>query len=227
MLFQDRRRCTCFHEAGHAVLRWWLGHDADYAMVLPLAAALAAARAPDRYGRPQVVEATVYGYAIATPEIYKRHLANARANDLRLPERCAARVAMALMNCYAGPVAEARYTRKSLVACIIAGGSGDMESMDRILAAWFDDESDRSAARDEAISMTRAFVRSPKAWAAICVVARALQQRGELDGVVIASLCTAIYGDAPEHDAWALRWPPTSEEIQSGCIPPHRQAEAA
>ena len=93
-----------------------------------------------------------------------------------------------------------------------------MENLRWILRAWFDDGVEARAAEIEAERVARAFVRSPKAWSAICAVARSLYDRGALDGAEIAALCAVAYGGAPMHDAWALRWPPTSEEIRSGVL---------
>ena len=216
---EGRRYSTCFHEAGHAVFRWWLGLGADDAAVIPRAAALAGANVYDRCGRPVRAEGIVNGFAIADPEMYRFHLTYPWSAEFRLPERYAARVAMALVNCFAGLAAEARHTRGSLAGCVLAGGAGDMENLRWILGAWFDGGAGARTAEIEAERIARAFVRSPKAWAAIRAVARALYERGALDGAEIADLCAVAYGGTPMHDAWALRWPPTSEQIRSGVLP--------
>ena len=220
MLYEGRRRSTCFHQAGHAVHRWWLGHAPDNAIVISPTAALAGATVPDSSGSLRNVEGIVNGDDLADVGLYKMCLAIDRSGRFRTHGLCAARVAMTLMNHYVGGAAEARYRRRSLASCVAAADGSDRESLELTLSTWFDDDAGRSSALLKAEHLARAFVRSPKAWAAICIVARALQQRGKLDRVVIASLCAAAYGGSPEYDVWSLSWPPKPDEIRLGIFPP-------
>ncbi len=214
-----RRRLVCYHEAGHAVVRWWLGHPADNAVVISRAAFLAGGTILDRRDRPYRAEGIVNGYDIADPEMFKLALADDADPGRRLHERFAARIGMALIEDHAGAAAEARYLRRSIVACLIDGGASDMASAERISDEWFGEEKAALDACHEAERRAQRFVRSPKGWAAITAVAEALQERGELDGAEIASLCADVYGGEPTYDAWALRWPPMPEEIRSGFLP--------
>ena len=219
-MYQDRRRRVCFRQAGYAVHRWWLGHAPDNAIVISPTAALAGATVPDRSGRLRNVEGIVNGRDLADSGLYEMFLAIDKSGKFKTRGLCAARVAMTLMNHYVGAAAEARYRRRSLASCIAATDRTDKDHFAHTLAKWFDDDAARSSALMKAERLAQAFTRSPKAWAAICVVAQALQQRGKLDRIVIESLCTAAYGGSPEYDCWSPSWPPKPDEVRSGFFPP-------
>lgn len=177
-LAQGRRRFVCYHEAGHAVVRLWLGHGAENAVVISRAAYLAGATISDRCGGLHRAERIIFGYNISDPKTYKLNLATTVAPEARLLKRYSERIAMDFIMTFAGGVAEGRYRRRSLAGCLIAGGSGDMEHLRRISEAWFVHRAEATAAIVEAERIARAFVRAPKAWAAIGAVAQALLQRG-------------------------------------------------
>ena len=67
--------------------------------------------------------------------------------------------------------------------------------------------------------MARAFVRSPKGWAAITAVADALFERGRVDGDEIDVFCSEAFSIPFRYGAWDNTWPPTPGQIRSGFIP--------
>ena len=139
---------------------------------------------------------------------------------------------MALVEPSAGAQAEARYRRRSSLACILAGGCQDSAQAKGVAAAWFDTEQARSAAHARAETIAGALVRSPTGWVAIRAVASAVLDRGridgdEIDGDEIDVLCAAAVGQPFRHGAWDGAWPPTSARIRAGVIPERASRQAA
>ncbi len=216
---RQRRLLTCYHEAGHAVAVWWMGYHSDRAVVLTPAEVGAGVTIAGRRGRTHHGEGAVIGYDIAEKSSYKTARRVAEAGDDELWRCCDTRARMAMVMSYAGPIAEARFRQMRIEWCFYEGGMVDLDEADRVAAEWFADGPAAIAASEQCERVARALVRSRKGWAAISAVAVALQERGEVDGSRIAALCAASYGAAPKLDAWALRWPPTAEEIRSGYLP--------
>lgn len=87
-----RRRLTCHHEAGHALVRWYFGHGTDRAVVLTVEEIRAGKLIEGWRGEPHAAEGSVVGYPIHEPpfgptpqpflnEALKRH----RSGMTRLP----------------------------------------------------------------------------------------------------------------------------------------------
>ena len=226
---RGRRPLTCHHEAGHAVARWWLGFHTDDVAVLTVDEVRGGAMLPDRRGREHRCEGLANGYDIHFPHAREQVCGSWDSADHRASFILSAgrRADMALVELYAGGYAEARFLRRSAFACFLSGGGGDVDQAREIAADWFDTQADQQAAHARAETIARAFVRSPKGWAAIKAVAGALLGRGRIDGDEVDALCSAAYGAPFAYDRWAEIWPPTAEQIRSGHLPFRERKEAA
>lgn len=218
---KGRRPLTCHHEAGHALVRWYFGHQTDRAIVLTVEQVRAGVRLENRRGVPVVgCEGMVDAYSICG---YPYGPARVQIDPEAAPEMLKGWGVgrdIALIECYAGFYAEAAYRRCSVIASILAGGGKDMEDARNILGGWDLDEDERNAVVLSAQDRAAALVRSKMGSAAIQAVAAALLDRGEIDGDEIAALCRPAYGGQEcAFGAWSDHWPPTLAQIRSGHVP--------
>lgn len=215
-----RRRLTCHHEAGHALVRWYFGHRTDRAVVLTVDEVRAGAKIENRRGGLVACEGIVDGYDIHGAPWGPLPIAGTREDQDRLAHLRAVDRDVELMNCAAGIAAEAAYRKASAFACALWGGEGDLRTSGQILDAWYADPLESREAALAAERRAVALVRSRPGAAAIRTMADALMQAGEIDGDEIASICREAYGgrECP-FGAWAKHWPPTLAQIRGGFIP--------
>lgn len=218
---KGRRRLTCHHEAGHALTRWYFGHQTDRALVLTVEEVRAGKVVKNRKGvRVVGCEGIVEGYDLighpfgpmlieGSPEEQERF------NYLRAISRD-----VELINRYAGFMAEAHYRRMSATACMLSGGRQDMQHARLVVDAWKLPQTERNELLRLTEARAAALVRSKPGSAAIKAIANALMERGRLTGNQIATLCRGAYGGREcAHGAWDAYWPATPEQIRLGFIP--------
>ena len=217
-----RRPLTCHHEAGHAVARWWLGFRTDDVAVLTVDAVLAGETLADRRGRAQRCEGLVNGYDIHIPTAREQMagLWDSVAHRANFVSQASRRAEMAIVELYAGPYAETRYTKRSALDRFLAGGMGDVNAVREIAAGWFATEDEQK--------VTRAYLgRSPLGWAPLLAFPPPLLGGGRLDGDEVDTLCSATYGAPFAYDRWAECWPPSPAQIHAGFLPAREARQAA
>lgn len=201
-----RRRRTCHHEAGHALVRWYFGHGTDRAVVLTVEEVRAGKLIEGWRGEPHAAEGSVVGYLIheppfgPTPQPFLNEALERRREVAR---------DIALIDCAAGIMAEAAYSRAGVAWAGFVGGGGDLKSSREILDAWFpEDDEARATASRQAQQRASALVRSASGAAAIRSVAAALYEGGELSGEEIGELFRSAYGGREcRFGAWIEHWP--------------------
>lgn len=218
---KGRRRLTCHHEGGHALVRWYFGHTTDKAVVLTVEEVRAGKQVENRRGVLGACEGAVDGYDIHSWPFGPRELSGATPAEAEAFQRDLEMSRdIELINCAAGMAAEAHYRRNSVLACAIGGGDGDLQHTRDILDAWYPDRAERSTVALTAERRASALVRSPQGSAAIRAMADALMDRGEIKGDEIAFLCSQAYGGrACRFGGWAEHWPPTLAQLRAGFIP--------
>lgn len=220
-----RRRLTCYHEAGHCLGRWYFGFATHRASVLTQEQVRFGCTIEDTQAREVRAEGSVDGHDIHFP--YSLEMMNFQDADASavFARSGPVRAEIALINCFIGVVAEARFRRASLIACFINGGSEDLEQAQEIADLWLS----RSAAPlATAQRRAQALVRSTPGWAAISAVADQLWARGEIDGDHVDELCQkAFNGRSPVYDCWADHWPPALSDLRAGVIPNVREPDAS
>lgn len=216
---RGRRRMTAFHEAGHCLARWYFGHTFLWAIVRPVEEALDHP-IKDRRGRLVDCEGSVEAYSIWSPLTgHPAHLAATedpvcRAN---FSEQVRISAEMALVEGFAGAIAESRYRRCSFLSALCEGGDGDIEQIQRILEAW---STDLPNAEEVAQTRARALVRSSAGWTAITMMAEHLFTHGKLDGDAGAAMCEAASQcESGDIALWWAHWPPMLKAIRSGWRP--------
>lgn len=217
---KGRRRLTCHHEAGHALVRWYFGHRTDRAVVLTVEEVRGGVQVENRKGGRVACEGVVEGYDIHGYPWGPMKFTDTSEDQDHVAHLRAVSRDIELVNCAAGMAAEAAYRRVSVLACAIGGGGGDMKYARNIIDAWFPDEEGRREAMFLAERRAAALVRSRPGAAAIRAMSDALMGAGEIDGDEIASICREAYdGRECPFGAWAEHWPPTLAQIRSGFIP--------
>ena len=117
---------------------------------------------------------------------------------------------VSLVMCAIGIEAEARYTKRSAVACGLSGGRGDIQNAYDLLKMRFPRPANREAASLRTERWARALVRSVPGWKAITAMAEALLERGILEWDEADALCAAAYGhQRPWLGDWMEQWPPS------------------
>ena len=217
---RGRRRLACHHEAGHALARWAFGHRLDSVTVLSVDELLAGVRIEDGAGRQLLCEGHVDAYDICGwPYGPMRVAGGARAQERCDRLRGIARD-IALIECVAGILAEARFRKVAVATCTLAGGDADMRHASMLLDAWNLRGVERRAASVLAARRATALIRSRPGEAAIRAIAEALLERGRLTGTETAVLCRRAYGGRQcAFGAWNACWPPTLEQLRRGFLP--------
>ncbi|HEX2556280.1 MAG TPA: hypothetical protein VHL98_21485 [Microvirga sp.] len=209
-----RRRHTAIHEAGHCLARWYFGHLTERVQVFSIAEVAAGAAIDLAHGVSIPCEGRTEGADLA-PHPSERDRLLGASDSAR---EAVARVEMALIEGYAGLVAEAHHRRRALEVCIEEGGEADMAQNGALLREWFGKDA-QDAAAAQAWRRAGALVRSPSGWRAVTALADALMERGTLSGTEIARLCRRAYGLEPDYEAWIEHWPPRLDELRAGYAP--------
>ena len=221
-LGRERRRLTAVHEAGHVLARVYFGHDFDRAVVRSVAEVLDGPHVTER-GHEIEVEGVVEGYDLCSrwtsPELLRARQGDTAEQRDAVVRHGFMSAEMEMMECFAGPIAEARFRHCALVAVTLTGGDEDWRCAEGLAAKWF--PSDPGAALRLAEKRAGSLVRSQPGWHAIGRMAAVLVDRGVLDCEEATDIFAAAYGaPAPPLVAWASRWPPSLEMIRTGGLPP-------
>lgn len=217
---KGRRRLTCHHEAGHALVRWYFGHMTDRILVLTVEQVLSGTTVIDNRGRKIVCEglcegADILSYPFGTIQIASNPEEETKVNKLRAILRD-----VHLIYCFAGSYAEAFYSRVSPVACMLSGGLDDIKHAKIVLDAWNLDSSKRDQMEKLACRRAAALVRSAKGALAIKALANALVERGEIEGEEVGRIFRGFYdGQQCKFGAWNAYWPPTLRQLRDGVVP--------
>lgn len=201
-------KAVAFHEAGHAVAAWYAGEPVYAIQVSPKDDPVFT----DRDGRARAVRGLVESSGILgfTCVPFETLLETLPAETL--PAEHASTllhtVAVAMMILEAGPIAEARVSRRSLAEVALSSGAADYEQI-KCARGWLPDSA-RSAARAASTAGARVLVR--RGWPAIERLASALMERGGLDGeeaieIVEAAWTMGVLPDVPRR-AHASPLPP-------------------
>ncbi len=210
-----RRRHTAVHEAGHCLARWYFGHLTERVSIFSDAEVASGAAIEIARGAAVPCDGRTDGYDLAPHPAQRERLLRS-AETARM---AVARVEMALIEGYAGVIAEAHYRRRALELCIVEGGEVDMQQNGDLLEHWFSGDK-RDLMASGAYRRASALVRSGRGWQAITAIADALMERGTLTGLEIARLCLETYDEEPDFAAWLDHWPPQLDQIRAGFVPP-------
>lgn len=221
-LGSGRRRLTAYHEAGHVLARIYCGHFFDRAVVCSVQEMLDGPHRTER-GHEIEVEGVVEGYnvccPVTTPDRLRAMQGGSDEHREAVLQDGFRSAEMDMMYCLAGPIAEARFRRCSLLAVLLTGGDTDWKHAQDRAETWFPNEP--SAALVFAEKRARALVRSAPGWQAIERMADVLTDRGVLECEESEAIFADAYGTAPPPlVAWKNYWPPSLDMIRSGRLPP-------
>ena len=184
----NTRACsTAFHEAGHALAFWWNGRPIERVTVRTPAEA-ASGPMLDLHGNLQQVEGLVEAsYFVLRPSAEAPGVAEYLPSMVEWIERD-------LLNCFAGPIAEAIYQQAPPEQCFKSGGRGDWLRGEELISLL--------PARKLLDAHSRAIARShcllQRYWPAVSTLAQRLQTQGTLDGQTITALLWELSGESPE-----------------------------
>ena len=215
---------ACYHEAGHCLARWYFGRQFDRAVVLTRDEVRQGVTIENRRGVPVAnIEGFMDGYEVLSsfmsPDLLAR-TGGDPAEVAHLQAQTWGAVEVELTELYAGPAAEARQRRMSLIAVAITGGQGDYAKSTRTLDIWHPSRETRAAAALLAEQRAPALVRSIAGWTAITAMARHLQENGELSWEEGNAFCEKAYGWSWNFRGHAIPNDlPTAAEIRRGLEP--------
>ncbi|MGO4368480.1 hypothetical protein [Pseudomonas sp. PAB10] len=180
------RRCTAVHEAGHALAFWWNGQHIERITVRTRTEACTGPMI-DLRGNPQNVEGLVEAdYLVPHPSFDAPGIAEYLPSMVDSIERD-------LLDCFAGPVAEAVYRRTKSDKFTWASGRGDRcrgyELISLLPARKLLDAESRAIARS--CCLVRHY------WPAVTAVADLLQEHGTVNGEAITALLCEVTGESP------------------------------
>ncbi|MVV51711.1 hypothetical protein EJA72_26215 [Pseudomonas sp. PB120] len=181
-----RLRGTAIHEAGHVLAFWWNGQHIERVTVRTHAEAFAGPMF-DLRGNPQPAEGLVEAdYLVPHPAKEPPGIAEYLPSMIDPIERD-------LIDCFAGPVAEAVYRHSPSDILLRGSGQGDQRRGYALISLL--------PARKLLDAETRAIARSSclvhRYWLAVTMVADLLQMRGSVSGEVITALLREITGESP------------------------------
>jgi hypothetical protein len=219
---KGRRRLTCYHEAGHILARWYLGHLTESLNVLTALQVRSGGCPINRRGRTSECEGHCRDYEtgpqkLETPETLQQSFEGAveRATDCRC--LTVQGVAMAMVDCLVGLFAEARIRHCSAGKALVTGGTQDYANFRHLRDTSFAED---ALAGKLAWDQTAALIRSGHGWRAIEAIAAPLYKTGELDDRRCAELCAEAYGvsEHPGSGAVMEAWPIAPATIRAGWL---------
>lgn len=229
-----RRRKTCHHEAGHALVRWFFGFEVERVVVQTVESVRAGRRLRTLGGRLVTCEGMVSGPDILSWPYGPQLVYGGLRDQAEYHRWRRYRRDVELIDCCAGYHAEAHYGRLHPTAAALMGGGDDIAQHSTVMRAWFpgvgplDGHSVYEGLHRRVDRWARALVRSPMGSAAIHAMAEKLRTRGRLSGVQVAAVCRDAYGGREcAFEAWAGRWPPTEKQLRDGFIPGTTEARAS
>ncbi|PSS57767.1 hypothetical protein [Pseudomonas sp. BBP2017] len=181
-----RPRCTAFHEAGHVLAFWWNGQRIKRVTVRTRAEALIGPMV-DLRGNLQAVKGLVEAdYLVPLPAFEPPGIAE------HLPSMISA-IERDLVDCFAGPMAEAIYRHCPVDRCLQRSGAGDRQrgmELIRLLPA-------RMVLEAEPLAIARASCLVHRYWAVVSAVAQYLHAQGTVNGEDISALLCQLSGESP------------------------------
>lgn len=188
-----RPRCTAFHEAGHVLAFWWNGQRIKRVTVRTRAEALIGPML-DLSGNLQPVKGLVEAeYLVPLPAFEPPGIAEYLPSMVDAIERD-------LVDCFAGPVAEAVYRHSPSDHYITRSGAGDRHrgiELMKLLPA-------RKVLDAEAKAIARSSCLVRRYWPALTAVAQLLHVQGTVTGDEISALLCQLTGESPTRLSNAL-----------------------
>ncbi len=190
-----RRRQTAFHEAGHILARVYFGHSFDGTVVRSVQEMLDGPHVTER-GHEIQAEGVVEGSDLCSrwtsPEVLGTDQGATAEQREAVVRNGFMSAEMEMIDCYAGPIAEARFRHCSLLAVVLRGGDEDYKRAEECATTWF--RSDRGAAHRLAEKRAETLVRSQPGWRAIERTAAVLMDHGVIDCEGAGDIFAAAYG---------------------------------
>ncbi|KDN98779.2 hypothetical protein EI533_05080 [Pseudomonas donghuensis] len=187
MIMNSRARRTAFHEAGHALAFWWNGLAIKRVTVRTRAEALIGPMV-DLRGNLQAVKGLVEAdYLVPLPAFEPPGIAEYLPSMIELIERD-------LLNCFAGPVAEAVYRHCAVDRFLTTSGAGDLRRAHELIALL----PARKLLDAEPVALVRCHCLVRRYWPALRALAEQLRERGALDGDTLIALLCQLTGETPQ-----------------------------
>ena len=185
-----RRRCTAFHEAGHVLAFWWNGQPIQRVTVRQPEEA-AAGPMVDLRGHLQPVEGLVEAeYFVLHPALIAQGIAEYLPSMVESIERD-------LIDCFAGPVAEAVYRHSQSDTFLGSSGRGDRQRGHQLISLL----PARMLLDAESLAINRANHLVRRYWPALTAVANRLHEQGSMSGEAINLLLREVTGETPKRRA--------------------------
>ncbi|UVL63729.1 hypothetical protein LOY54_10855 [Pseudomonas sp. B21-032] len=183
----SRPRRTAYHEAGHALAFWWNGLAIRRVTVRTRAEALIGPMV-DLRGNLQAVKGLVEAdYLVPLPAFEPPGIAEHLPSMIELIERD-------LLNCFAGPVAEAIYRHSADDRFLSSSGAGDQRRAHELIALL----PARQVAQAEPVALGRCHSLLRAYWPVLRVLAERLREQGVLDGETLIELLCQLTGETPQ-----------------------------
>ncbi|ROL64936.1 hypothetical protein [Pseudomonas vranovensis] len=183
----SRPRRTAYHEAGHALAFWWNGLAIRRVTVRTRAEALIGPMV-DLRGNLQAVKGLVEAdYLVPLPAFEPPGIAEHLPSMIELIERD-------LLNCFAGPVAEAIYRHSADDRFLTTSGAGDLRRARELTALL----PARQVAQAEPVALGRCHSLLRAYWPVLRVLAERLREQGVLDGETLIELLCQLTGETPQ-----------------------------
>ncbi|SDQ78735.1 hypothetical protein SAMN05216487_3887 [Pseudomonas sp. UC 17F4] len=183
----SRPRRTAYHEAGHALAFWWNGLAIRRVTVRTRAEALIGPMV-DLRGNLQAVKGLVEAdYLVPLPAFEPPGIAEHLPSMIELIERD-------LLNCFAGPVAEAIYRHSADDRFLTSSGAGDLRRAHELIALL----PARQVAQAGPMALGRCHSLLRAYWPVLRVLAERLREQGVLDGETLIELLCQLTGETPQ-----------------------------
>ncbi|MFJ2548635.1 hypothetical protein ACIOVF_19495 [Pseudomonas sp. NPDC087612] len=183
----SRPRRTAYHEAGHALAFWWNGLAIRRVTVRTRAEALIGPMV-DLRGNLQAVKGLVEAdYLVPLPAFEPPGIAEHLPSMIELIERD-------LLNCFAGPVAEAIYRHSADDRFLTTSGAGDLRRAHELIALL----PARQVAQAGPVALVRCHSLLRAYWPVLRVLAERLREQGVLDGETLIELLCQLTGETPQ-----------------------------